>query len=120
MRAQGRRGGAHGRVGLELESGSVGGRETVPTRGARLAAKQGGEVGAGPDWTRGGERAGGEERRGAGWAETKENGPRKRRKEEKEKVGRAERSEGKKKAFSFSETIQHFQFKFKLKDLNLS
>ena len=77
-------------------------------------------MGAGPDWTRGGERAGGEERRGAGWAETKENGPRKRRKEEKEKVGRAERGEGEKEEFSnFRKGFKHFQFKFKLKDSNL-
>ena len=52
MRAQGERGGVRGRVGLELESGSVGGRKTVPTGGARLAVRQGGEGRAGPDWAR--------------------------------------------------------------------
>ena len=42
MRATNRSGDARGRVGLELESGSVGRKEATPIGGARLAVKEGG------------------------------------------------------------------------------
>ena len=47
------------------ESGSAPRRKATPTGGARLAVRQRGEGGAGPDWARGGETG-----------RCKENGPR--------------------------------------------
>ena len=63
------------------------------------------------DWARGGEtgRRGGNEW-GAGWAGTKENGPRRRKKKreegEKESWAGLKAGLGKRKAFYFSETVQ--------------
>ena len=75
-----------------------------------------------PTWAKKrGERAGGEERVGRRLGQNKRKRPAKRRKEEKEKVGRSERGEGEKEECSnFEKGFKYFQFKFKLKDLNLS
>ena len=73
-------------------------RKTVPTGGTRLAVKQGGGRGAGPEREKG--RRGGKAGTPVG-PEQKGNGPqRKRRKQEKEKVGRAEKGLGERKKFS--------------------
>ena len=103
MRARGGRGGARGRVGLELESGSVGKRKTRPTGGARLAVSPGGEKGAGPERAeRQGERAGGEERGGApAGPKQKKTAREKGEKRKKGKVGRAESRYRERKGFVF-------------------
>jgi len=56
----------------------------------------------------GGERAGGKEFLGRGV------------KEKKKKMGWAEREGERERIFHFPKRFKHFQFKFKLKDLNLS
>ena len=50
MRATDGSGDARGRVGLELESGSVGRSGATPTGGPHLAARQERRGGRGPDW----------------------------------------------------------------------
>ena len=66
-----------------------------------MAVRQGGEGCAGPDWARSGERAGGV-------------------KKKKKETGWAEREGERERIFHFPKRFKHFQFKFKLKDLNLS
>ena len=101
MRARGGRGGARGRVGLELESGSVGEEDGPDERGPLGSDTGRGERALGRLGPRNGANGlAGRKGWGAGWAKTKENGPRKRRKEEKGKVGRAERGLGERKKFS--------------------
>ena len=104
---------ARGRVGLEPESGSVG-EEDAPDRRGPPGGESGRGRGAGPERAGSGETG----RRGTGWrgvfwaAE--------REKKKKGRMGWAEREGEKKRPFHFSEMLQLFQIKFKLKDLNLS
>ena len=80
----------------------------------------GGETGRGKGrWAGTGKRPAGSEGWDAGWAETKKETGRGNEKK-KGRMGWAERVRGEKeKIFHFPKRFKHFQFKFKLKDLNL-
>ena len=82
-------------------------RKTVPTGGTLLAARQGGGKGVGPETGRKRRSACGKKLLGCGV------------KKKKAEMGWAERVGEREKIFHFPKRFKHFQFNFKLKDLNL-